>query len=46
MFIRIKGAPEEEVLQKNFKKEISSYKAKQTKINLELKKHKKQLEKL
>ena len=46
MFIRIKGAPEEEVLQKNFKKEISSYKAKQTKINLELKKHQKQLEKL
>lgn len=46
MFHRIKGAPEEEVLQKNFKKEMTSCKAKQTKINMELKKHKNQLEKL
>ena len=46
MFDSIKGAPSEEVLQKRFKKEMSSNKAKQTKINLELKKNINQLERL
>lgn len=46
MFRRIKDAPDEQALQKNLKKELSGFKAKQTKINLELKKNQKQLEKL
>ena len=46
MFESIKGAPSEEILQKRLKKEMASNKAKQTKINLELKKNTNQLERL
>ena len=46
MFESIKGAPSEEILQKRLKKEMSSNKAKQTKINMELKRNTNQLERL
>ncbi|MBP3857014.1 MAG: recombinase family protein [Ruminiclostridium sp.] len=46
MFESIKGAPSEEILQKRLKREMSSNKAKQTKINMELKRNTNQLEKL
>lgn len=46
MFLHIKDAPDEAVLQKRFKKEMSSCKAKQTKLKLEQKKNTHQLEKL
>ena len=46
MFSHIKESPDEAVLKKNFNKEMRSYKAKKTKLNLELSKNKKQLDKL
>ena len=46
MFRHIKESPDEAVLKKNFDKEMRSYKAKKTKLNLELSKNKKQLDKL
>ena len=46
MFSEIKEAPEQQVLQKQYNKEVSSSKAKQTKLNFELRKSTKQLEKL
>ncbi len=46
MFSQIKDAPDEVLLQKRFKKEMSVCKAKQTKIKLEIRKYTSQLEKL
>ncbi len=46
MFSRIKDAPDEVVLQKRFKKEMASCKAKKTKVTLDIKKYTRQLEKL
>lgn len=46
MFSHIKDAPDEAVLQKRFKKELSSCTAKKTKLALEQKKNTQQLEKL
>lgn len=46
MFSHIKESPNEAVLKKNFDKEMRSYKAKRTKLNLELSKQQKQLYKL
>lgn len=45
MFRHIKESPRRGVLKKNFNKEMRSYKAKKTKLNLELSKNKKQLDK-
>ena len=46
MFKNIKESPDEAVLKKNFDKDMRSYTAKKTKLNLELSKQKKQLDKL
>lgn len=46
MFLHIKDAPDELMLRKRFKKEMSSCRAKQTKLKLEQKKNTHQLEKL
>ncbi len=46
MFSRIMDAPDEMVLQKKYNKEIASCKAKQTKLNMELRKYTNQLDKL
>ena len=46
VFANIKESPDEAVLKKNFDKEMSSYRAKITKLEHELGKHRHQLEKL
>jgi hypothetical protein len=46
MFASIKDSPDEKVLKKHFTKEMQSFKAKQTKIKLDLSKLEKQHEKL
>ncbi len=46
IFGKITGAPDEMVLKRKFDKEIAGCKAKQTKINMELRKYTNQLEKL
>lgn len=46
MFSRITDATDEMVLQKKYNKEIASCKAKQTKLNMELRKYTNQLDKL
>ena len=46
VFANIKESPDEAVLKKNFDKEMSSYRAKITKLEHELGKHRQQLEKL
>ena len=46
MFKHIKESPDEAVFKKNFDKEMQSYRAKKTKLNLDLSKQQKQLDKL
>lgn len=46
MFCRIGETPDEDILNKRFQKEMASCRAKQTKLNLELRKHTVQLQKL
>ena len=46
IFGRITDAPDEMVLQKKYKKEIASCKARETKLNMELRKYTTQLDKL
>lgn len=46
MFSHIGETPDEDILNKHFQKEMSSYHAKETKLNLELRKYTTQLQKL